>query len=192
MKKLLAIVMVLSLLTVMFVGCSSNSNSDSVAGNSVSQSGTDSQEDSQDTGIDDEDYMKSVVDSLAESLVISGPSELDESLAQDMVGLNMDNVDKLYGVFSMMNVKSDAIIMVKAKEGAADDVKADLEAYRAAKEESCAMYLVSEEEKAKHGQIYTKGDYVLLVIAGDSDRYANGEGADVAAEIGKQVDDLLK
>ena len=54
------------------------------------------------------------------------------------------------------------------------------------------MYLTSEEEKAKHGQIYTKGDYVLLVIAGDSERYANGEGAEVANEIGKLVDDLLK
>lgn len=178
----------------MFVGCGKSENSSSAVtdGTSSSDEASNSSDSEQTDDTNDSNYMKSVVDSLTESIGVFGAGELDKSLAQDMIGLNMENVEDLYGVFSMMNVKSDAIVMVKAKPGEADSVKADLEAFRAATEESCAMYLTSEEEKAKHGQIYTKGDYVLLVIAGDSERYANGEGAEVANEIGKLVDDLLK
>ena len=108
----------------MFVGCGKNENSSSAVtdGTSSSDEASNSSDSEQTDDTNDSNYMKSVVDSLTESIGVSGAGELDKSLAQDMIGLNMENVEDLYGVFSMMNVKSDAIVMVKAKPGEADSV----------------------------------------------------------------------
>ena len=53
------------------------------------------------------------------------------------------------------------------------------------------MYLQPQADKAQNGRIVVKGDYVLLVIAGDNDRIANGEVDKVYAEIDKAINDAL-
>lgn len=142
--------------------------------------------------------MKDVVAAVEQVAPISNGQELSPSIEgsddymTDLYGLDLSTIDDYYGKMSMVNVKSDVILMVKAKAGQTDAVKTALEARRDAIAASFEMYLTSEYDKAKNGRIVVKGDYVLLVIAGDSDRINNGEVDAVYSEIDAAIDAALK
>ena len=61
----------------------------------------------------------------------------------------------------------DVIMVVEAKEGKVEDVKAKLEQRKAEIVAANENYVGSLLEKAKEGRIVVKGNVVVLVIAGD-------------------------
>ncbi|MEG2054048.1 MAG: DUF4358 domain-containing protein [Oscillospiraceae bacterium] len=82
--------------------------------------------------------------------------------------------------------------MIKSKKGKSADVKTDIENFKTAREEAFAMYDTTEAAKLASGRIVTKGDYVLLVVAGDNKRIENGEVDAVYAEIDTAIDEATK
>lgn len=141
--------------------------------------------------------MKDVVAAIEEVAPVSMALELSPSIEgsedymTDLFGLDMSTVEDYYGKTTQVNVRSDVVLMVKAVPGQVDAVKTALENRRSAIAASFEMYLESEYDKARNGRVVTKGDYVLLVIAGDSTRIADGEADAVYAEIDDAIDKAL-
>lgn len=90
-------------------------------------------------------------------------AEMDEYF-----GLSADNFDEIVGFFPMMT-NPDTLILAKVKPGKMDDVKAQLETYRQKQEDTFSWYLVQHLEKVQNAQTVTKGDYVMFLIADETD-----------------------
>lgn len=199
MKKMISVVLCVALAITLLTACSkkNNGSSESIA-DSTSQSVADSSSSSESEPAETGMNLTDVVTAIEETAPVSMGQELSPSIEgsdsymTDLYGLDLSTVEDYYGKMSMVNVKSDVILLVKAVPGQADAVKAALEARRDAIAASFEMYLTSEYDKATNGRVVVKGDYVLLVIAGDSDRIAEGDVEGVYAEIDQAIDAALK
>ena len=118
---------------------------------------------------------------------IDNPNDFtDDDLTLDM-SLDMQTaVEEYAGQRTKTNGAPGAVLVVKAKAGQAETVKAALEGYRAglvAQWEDYKDEFPVGYEQTKAGRVVVKGDYVVLAIA--------GEGVDYA-EIDTAISDALK
>lgn len=216
MKKIIALCLCGLLALSLLAGCSQkdttdNSSSsqptsssqpveDSQPVDSTDDSATDSAADSEsaaDSPAADGINMQDVVGAIDAAAPVAMASELAPSIEgsdafmTDLFGLKLEDIEDYYGKTTMVNVSSDVVLMVKAVPGKVEDVKAALEARRDAIAASFEMYLEDQYIKATNGRVVTKGDYVLLVIAGDTDRIVEGEVDAVYAELDEIIDQAL-
>ncbi|GEM_PF-3502567 len=177
MKKLLAMLMVVCMVVCVFTACGNKENA--ADANAV------------------ELNLQDVVTAIEETAPVTMAQEWSPAVEgstdylTDLFGLDPATVEDYYGKFTMVNTSSDTILLVKAVAGQKDAVVAALDAYRNGVAASQEMYLESEYLKAENGRVVTSGDYVLLVIAGDSNRIANGEVNAVYEEIDVAIDAAL-
>ena len=118
---------------------------------------------------------------------IDNPTDFtDDDLTLDM-SLDMEaTVEEYAGQRTKTNGAPGAVLVVKAKAGQADTVKAALEGYRdglVAQWDNYKDEFPVGYEQTKNGRVVVKGDYVVLAIA--------GEGVDYA-EIDTAISDALK
>lgn len=115
---------------------------------------------------------------------VANPREIDDFSLENTYLLTMDNVAEYQGKVSNDAANSALILVVKAAEGKAGDVKAELDAYKTELAEG-GLYaeFADKEAQAKDARLVVKGDYVALVIA-------NTEGAQYA-DIDKALDEAL-
>ena len=118
---------------------------------------------------------------------IDNPTDFtDDDLTLDM-SLDMEAaVEEYAGQRTKTNGAPGAVLVVKAKAGQAETVKAALEGYRdglVAQWENYKDEFPVGYEQTKAGRVVVKGDYVVLAIA--------GEGVDYA-EIDTAISDALK
>lgn len=165
MKKFLSIVLTLSLSCFAFAGCSSSQESTSYDASAV-------------------------VDSIAQSVSIGETRDMTEEDLTIAIGLDMANVESYAGKFSMVSTSADQIIAVCAADGQVETVKSGLETYKENLAKSFANYAESETQmqKAEAGRVVTKGNCVVLVIAGD-DAAIQSSGVDEAY---KSVDTAIE
>lgn len=214
MKKMLTLAVCLLLAVSLLAGCgkktadSSTPNTSSTPDTSSATdtsstpdaSGTDSA--STDSGADStpaagEINMADVVAALEAVAPVAMAQELSPSIEgsadymTDLFGLNLDDIEDYYGKTTIANVSSDVVLMVKAKPGQVDTVKAALEQHRSNLAASFEMYLEDQFIKASNGRVVTKGDYALLVVLGDNDRITNGEVDAVYQELDEVIDTAL-
>lgn len=101
---------------------------------------------------------------------VPGWDELDvqDELALGMYPMfaDLDIEGTLY--VPMMNVKSDLVAVVKAKDGNVDAVKTAFEQLKADQEATWSTYLPDQYEKVKANKIIVEGDYVLYVTFDDT------------------------
>ena len=164
MKKALALLLTVCSLALLVTGCGSSSK---------------------EYNLDD---VMSAIEAVAP---VPMAADIDDDFLTGMYGISMDDVVEYKGKYSNVNIMSDEILIVKAAKGKTDTIKAAFEARRQAKYDQCNMYLQPLADKAQNGRIVVKGDYVLLVIAGDNDRIANGEVDQVYAEIDTAINNAL-
>lgn len=116
---------------------------------------------------------------------VANPREIDDFGLENTYLLTMDNVAEYAGKVSNDAANSALILAVKAVEGKAGEVKAELDAYKTELAEG-GLYaeFADKEAQAKDARLVVKGDYVVLVIA-------NTEGAQYA-DIDKALDEALR
>ncbi len=114
--------------------------------------------------------IQDVVMKLGEELGITMPEKLDEAALKDVFGLNPADIEEYYGEYSAVNTSADHLIGVKVKEGKVDTVRKALEARKEQVLKNFQEYLPDQYEKAQAGRIIEKGNYLFLVIAGDSEK----------------------
>lgn len=85
-----------------------------------------------------------------------------------LYGINTENVEKVVGKMPMMNVQASMYLIIQAKEGTVDTVKAELDAYATQYEEQWSTYLPAQYELVKQRKIGVKGNYVYLIVSENS------------------------
>ena len=119
--------------------------------------------------------IQDVIMELEENLGITMPEKLDQQSLQEVFGLNPDDIEEYYGEYSAVNTSADHIIGVKVKDGKVDEVKSALESHKQEIVDNFEEYLPDQYDKAQAGKIIQKGNYLFLVIAGDSEKGYDSE-----------------
>lgn len=119
--------------------------------------------------------LDDIVMKLGEELGITMPEKVDDTTLVDIMGLNKDDVEEYYGEYAVVNTSADNIIAIKANEGKADTVKKALEERKNAVVKNFEQYLPEQLDKAKAGKVIQRGNYVFLVIAGNSEKGMDNE-----------------
>lgn len=119
--------------------------------------------------------LQDVIMQLGEELGITMPEKLDESSLKEVFGVDPADIEEYYGEYSAVNTSADHIIGLKVKDGKVDAVRQALEARKEEIVKNFEEYLPDQYEKAQAGQIIQKGNYLFLVIAGDSEKGYDSE-----------------
>lgn len=82
-----------------------------------------------------------------------------------LYGINTENVEKVVGKMPMMNVQASMYLIIQAKEGTVDTVKAELDAYATQYEEQWGTYLPAQYELVKNRKMGVVGNTVYMIIA---------------------------
>lgn len=82
-----------------------------------------------------------------------------------LMEINKDDVVSAIGKVPMMNVHASMYLVIEAKEGSVDAVKAKVEEYAQAQEEHWKTYLPAQYELVEQRKFGVTGNYVYLVIA---------------------------
>lgn len=120
--------------------------------------------------------LQSMVDSIADQYSFTMPAPLDDTIMEDLLGIDLGDVEEYAGYITMVMVSSDNLVAVKAKEGKAETIQKKLEERKKFEETSFQQYLEDQYQKAQAGKVFAIGDYVFLVIIA-------GENGDAATDI---------
>lgn len=103
---------------------------------------------------------------------------LDAQLLSDLYGVDVSNVEAMYGEVPMISANIDSFVALKATEGKVDAVKGDLENYLANQQSNAFQYPINIPV-IQNAEVYVVGDYVFYIcLAGDLDGIAeNGDEA---------------
>ena len=172
MKKVFAFVLA-ALMTTALAGCG-NSNSSSQASSSLA-----SEESVMSfrrgifpgaiwyagTGMKDgktmDDFMAAMNDLYSELTL----TPIDDDMLKDLYMVDPENVEDYVGEMSMLNVQAFDILVVKAKEGKVEEVKASLEERKQNRISEFEFYPVNNNDvNTKNALVLTSGDYAILVI----------------------------
>ena len=186
MKKILALMLAMALSLALFVGCGGDDPSSE--GNSSSQSGS-SSESSALPAYD----VEQVLEAIESAVPVSSGKEIDDDTLTLLMNVDMENVEAYAGKITQLNQNTDQILVIQAKPGKADAVKTELEARRQAMVDSSANYseFAGEKVKAENGRVVVKGDYVVLVIVGDSQKMLDEGPDDTYKAVDKAIDEAF-
>ena len=112
--------------------------------------------------------VQTVVDQIAEEIGIQMPADVDDTILKDMFYLDAGDVEAYAGKMAMTMTSADNVLAVQAKPGQADAAQEALEQRLADVQNAFAQYLPDQSEKAQKGQVVRRGDYVFLLILGES------------------------
>lgn len=113
--------------------------------------------------------IQTVVDQIIDEVGIAMPAEIDDTLMKDVFYIDPEkDVDEYYGQFAMVNVSADNLLAVKAKPEQKDAVIEAMGKRLKDVQASFANYLPDQSEKAQKGRVVDRGNYVFLVILGES------------------------
>ena len=142
-----------------------------------------------------EDAKSYDVAAVAKTIEDANPIRMSTPIAQDYIDfiqLGEDLYDSYAGSYCPITPGVDVILVVDAKEGKAEDVKAVLEARKAEIVAANENYVGSLLEKAKAGRVVVKGDVVVLVIAGD-EMVVEDQGVEKAYEpVDAAIEEVFK
>lgn len=177
MKKILAFMLTAAIAALSLAGC---------GGDAPAQSTTESDSQAQSAAAESTGYnLADIVTAVEQANPVANARAIDDNYVQLDMLLTADNILEYSGKVSNDQGNSAMILALKAAEGKAAAVKAELEAYKA-NISSGGMYaeFADMEAMAKDARIVEKGDYLVMVVA-------NTQGADYA-QIDSALDGALK
>ena len=167
MKKLLSVALCALLLTGCGGAAASSGSAESTPASSAVSSEAVSSDAAQDSTPAESVDLDGIVSALEAVNPIANPRALDDFSVENELMLTMDNLVGYKGDVTNDQADCGLVFVAQAKEGKVDAVKAELEAY---KESLSANDLYAEfadkVAQAKDARIVSKGDCVVLVIAG--------------------------
>ncbi len=117
--------------------------------------------------------VNEVLNTITTAVPIAMPGEIPESELEVIMGLSADDYVNYAGQMCMAMVSADRVVVIEAAEGKIDAVTAALESFKQSAIAQFELYLPDQYEKAKAGRVVVKGNYAVLVIAGDNEVIAN-------------------
>ena len=173
MKKIFAFIFA-ALMVASLSGCGSN-NSSSVASqeeSAVSSSAESSAVESETVvaGMKEGKTVEGFFAAVDELYGEMSRTPIDDDMLKDLYMIDMENVETYMGETSMINVHAFDVLVVQAKEGKVEDVKATLEERKQARISEFEFYPVNNNDvNTKNALVLTSGDYAILVICHDYD-----------------------
>lgn len=181
MKKYLSILVAAALCALMLAGCGSSSSSAasepaSEASSSTSEAASSSDAVSSETassepasGTEEADtaFLDAAVQSIEAVNPVANPRVIDDFSVENEMNLTMDNLVAYKGDVTNDQADCALVFVAQAKDGAADAVKAELEAYRdtLAGNDLYAEF-ADKVAKAQDARVVAQGNYVIMVISG--------------------------
>ncbi|MGL4523854.1 MAG: DUF4358 domain-containing protein [Bacilli bacterium] len=109
--------------------------------------------------------VAALVNQMVENGYVRMPKELNDADVKDIYKLNSDDVEE-YGIAETgIMPGNNTILVVQAKEGKVENVKASLESYL--KDKVGAAFYPDEKEVAEKAKVEVNGNYVTLFILDD-------------------------
>lgn len=130
--------------------------------------------------------VSDVAKAVGDVCKIDNPKEFDDDAVVWEIGLSEEDFEEYAGQRTLTNGQPGTVLVVKAKAGKADTVKAALEKYRDDVLAVSANYKSDFPvgyEQTKNARVVAKGDYVVYAVA--------GEGVDYA-DVDTAIDEALK
>ncbi|MCR2820094.1 DUF4358 domain-containing protein [Lederbergia panacisoli] len=169
MKKVMGLTGMIAIILLSLIGCSNEAaNKAGASGVSIEEIvGAIKEQIGEDlTAVGVADALKDgVLQAYIESdLVKKDEANPDSDFLMEKLSLNVDDLEEGYVIAAMMNINSDEIILLKAK----DESKVDglIEALKKEKEaqiNTWEQYLPDQYEKVKNNIIKVKGPYVIYI-----------------------------
>ena len=164
MKKILVSTLIAIMVGATLTGCGNNNT-----GNSAS---TEQQVSSV--------SAKEVVENLNEKGYVRAAAEIDDTMASEIYHLNLDDVED-YGILETQISPGPGFIMVvKAKDGKVDDVKASVE--QVLQDKVGNAFYPEEKEVAENAEVKVDGNLVSLFIL----------NSEVASDANATYEELIK
>lgn len=170
LKKLLSALLGTALVAALLAGCGgSSSTASSDASSSAASSTAVSSETSDSSASDTADTAKldSIVSAIEAVNEVPNPLAYDDFTLENDLMLTMDNIVAFKG--DVTNTQSDCalVLAIQAKDGAADQVKAELEAYKERLAgDNLYIEFADKTAKAADARVVANGNFVVMVIAG--------------------------
>ncbi len=102
--------------------------------------------------------------------------ELPTEYLSDVMGITMDDVDEFFAEGPMMSAHIDTFVVLKAKEGKADALEAQMNAYLE-QQKNDAMCYPNNLIRIQYGQVMNVGGYVVYMVLGGYDDTASDDAA---------------
>ena len=117
------------------------------------------------------------LDVAAANQTLSTTTPFNEMMTMDITteelsavcGIDTANVEKVYGKMPMMNVHASMYLLIEAKEGKVETVKAELDKYVEQYEGQWSTYLPEQYEYVKNRKEGVLGNTIYLIIAENSE-----------------------
>lgn len=172
MKKIIGLLLAISMLGVFAVGCSPSKEEPGKV-------------------VDIKEIHQAVVDSLGEDYVANRDLEMEE--IEGIVGVKAEDIVEYIGQAPMISVGVDTFIAIKAKEGKADAIEEGLKNHRKYLVEDSMQYPMNIA-KVNASKVIRHGDYVFFIMLGkydDRDEATEEERLEFAQEETKRVEDVI-
>lgn len=172
MKKIIGLILAISMFSVFLVGCSGG----------------------KDTGgkvVDLKEIHKAVKNQLGEEYTPNRELEAEE--LEGIVGVPVADMETYIAEAPMISVGVDTFIAIKSKEGKADEIEAGLEKHRKFLIEDSMQYPMNIA-KVNASKVIRHGDYVFFVMLGaydDRDDATEEERLEFAKEETKKVEETI-
>ena len=110
--------------------------------------------------------VNEVLATIEEAAPVRMSTPVDEEY-MNFIGIDAEMYNTFAGSYCPITPGVDVIIVVEAKDGKVEDVKAALEARRNEIFAANENYVGALRDKAEAGRVVVKGNYAVLVIGGD-------------------------
>ena len=120
--------------------------------------------------------VNEVLNTITTAVPIAMPGEIPESELE----------------MCMAMVSADRVVVIEAAEGKIDAVTEALETFKQSAIAQFELYLPDQYEKAKAGRVVVKGNYAVLVIAGDNEVIANQGVEEAYKAVDAAIDEAFK
>lgn len=110
--------------------------------------------------------LDAAVSALEEVNPIANPRALDDFSVENELMLTMDNLAGYKGDVTNDQADCALVFAAQVKDGTADAVKAELEAYKESMSSTLYADFADKVAKAQDARIVVKGNVVVMVIAG--------------------------
>ena len=175
MKKLLSVLCASALALTLLAGCSNAASSstpaestDSAASSepAASSEAAPAEEDAAAADTADTAKLEAIVTAIEAVNAISNPMVIDDFYLENFMNLTLDNIVAFQGDVTNDQADCALVLAIQAKSGAADAVKAELEAYKESASSNLYAEFADKVAKAQDARIVVDGDFVVMVIAG--------------------------
>lgn len=138
------------------------------------------------------EIQKAVEEHLGENYVAT--MDIDEEQLEDRFGITVDNIEHYSAKQPMMSAHVDTFIAIQSKEGKADEVETELEAYRKLALDNTMNY-PGNIAKVEASKVVRYENYVFFLMLGKFDYNVDGseaEALDFAQEQTQDIEDIIE